>query len=57
MNSYCGILGYDNVKSVGLEVLTAMVMKSTILWDIAPCSPLNINRCSFETSADFQQTT
>jgi hypothetical protein len=30
--------------SVGFEVLTAMVMKSTIFWDITPCSPLNVNR-------------
>jgi hypothetical protein len=25
---------------VGFEVLTAVVMKSTIFWDITPCSPL-----------------
>jgi hypothetical protein len=24
----------------GFEVLTALVMKSTIFWDITPCSPL-----------------
>jgi hypothetical protein len=27
-------------KVVGSEVLTAVVMKSTIFWDITPCSPL-----------------
>jgi hypothetical protein len=27
------------------EVLTAVVMKSIILWDITPCSPLSFNRC------------
>jgi hypothetical protein len=27
------------------EVLTAVVMKSTILWDISPCSPLSVNQC------------
>jgi hypothetical protein len=26
------------------EVLTAVVMKSTIIWDITPCSPLRVNR-------------
>jgi hypothetical protein len=29
---------------VGSEVLTAVVMKSTIFWDITPCSPLSVNR-------------
>jgi hypothetical protein len=24
----------------GFEVLTAVVMKSTVFWDITPCSPL-----------------
>jgi hypothetical protein len=26
---------------VGFEVLTAVVMKSTIFWDVTPCSPLS----------------
>jgi hypothetical protein len=26
------------------EVLTAVVMKSSICWDITPCSPLKVNR-------------
>jgi hypothetical protein len=29
---------------VGFEVLTAVVMKSTIFWDMTPCSPVNFNR-------------
>jgi hypothetical protein len=29
---------------VGLEVLTAVVMKSTIFWDITPCRPVKVNR-------------
>jgi hypothetical protein len=29
---------------VGFEVLTAVVMKSTICWDITSCSPLKVNR-------------
>jgi hypothetical protein len=28
----------------GFEVLTAVVMKSTIFWNITPCSPLKVNR-------------
>jgi hypothetical protein len=30
---------------VGFEVLTAVVMKSSVFWDITPCSPLKVNRC------------
>jgi hypothetical protein len=33
---------------VGFEVLT-VVVKSTIFWDITPCSPLNVNRRFGET--------
>jgi hypothetical protein len=29
----------------GFEVLTAVVMKNTIFWDITPCTPLIVNRC------------
>jgi hypothetical protein len=29
---------------VGFEVLTVVVMKSTVFWDIKPCSPLKVNR-------------
>jgi hypothetical protein len=29
---------------VGFEVLTAVVMKSAIFWDITLCSPLSVNR-------------
>jgi hypothetical protein len=29
---------------VGFEVFTAVVMKSTIFWDITLCSPLSVNR-------------
>jgi hypothetical protein len=28
---------------VGCEILTAVVMKSSIFWDITPCSPLKVN--------------
>jgi hypothetical protein len=29
-------------KYAGSEVLTAVVMKSSIFWDITPCSPLKV---------------
>jgi hypothetical protein len=29
---------------VGFEVLTAVVMKSSVFWDITPCSPLKVSR-------------
>jgi hypothetical protein len=34
----------QNIGHVGFEVLTAVVMKSTVFWDITPCSPLKANR-------------
>jgi hypothetical protein len=37
---------------VGFEVFTAVVMKSTIFWDIMLCSLLSV-----ETSVDTQRTT
>jgi hypothetical protein len=33
----------DEIR-VRFEVLTALVMKSSIFWDIAPCSLLGVNR-------------
>jgi hypothetical protein len=32
------------MKFVGFEVLTVVVMNSTVFWDILPCSPLKVNR-------------
>jgi hypothetical protein len=32
------------MHEVGFEVLTAVVMKSSIFWDITPCSLLKVNR-------------
>jgi hypothetical protein len=29
---------------VGFEVLTAVVIKSTVFWDITPCGQLKVNR-------------
>jgi hypothetical protein len=34
----------ENLNFVGFEVLTAVVMKSPIFWDITLCSPLKVNR-------------
>jgi hypothetical protein len=31
-------------ENAEFEVLTPVVMKSTIFWDITPCSPLKVNR-------------
>jgi hypothetical protein len=31
-------------RDVEFEILTAVVMKSSIFWDITPCSPLKVNR-------------
>jgi hypothetical protein len=33
---------WKNFYLVGLEILTTVVMKSSILWDIMPCSPLKV---------------
>jgi hypothetical protein len=54
-------------RYVGFEVLTALVMKSTIFWDITPCSLLSKKPAwkqvasrairSSETAVDFQRTT
>jgi hypothetical protein len=30
-------------SGIGFEVLTAMAMKSSLLWDVTPCSPLKVN--------------
>jgi hypothetical protein len=36
---------YNYLSSVaGCEVFTAVVMKSIIVWDMTPYSPLNVNR-------------
>jgi hypothetical protein len=40
----CGRLQITYNHNVGFEVLTAVVMKSTILWGIMPCSLLKVNR-------------
>jgi hypothetical protein len=41
-NNFNGI-----IWTVGFEVVTAVVIKSTIFWDITPCSPLKVNRRAF----------
>jgi hypothetical protein len=32
-----------NEFDVGFEVLTAVVLKSTVFWDKTPCSQLSVN--------------
>jgi hypothetical protein len=38
---------------VGFKVLTAVVMKTTIFWDISPCSPLKSTGVSEEHIASI----
>jgi hypothetical protein len=35
---------FISIKYVGFEVLTAVVMNSSVFWDVPPCSPLKVNR-------------
>jgi hypothetical protein len=35
---------WTGTNSVGFQVLTAVVMKNTLFWNITPCSPLKANR-------------
>jgi hypothetical protein len=37
------------IETVGFEVLTAMVVKSTVFWDNMPCSPLKVDQHFGET--------
>jgi hypothetical protein len=46
------ILSGVNNFFLRFEVLTAIVMKSSIFWDITPCSPLKVNR-SFRGKCRF----
>jgi hypothetical protein len=38
------------VTYVGFEVLTAVVMKNTVFWDITPCSRMKVRAASRATS-------
>jgi hypothetical protein len=40
---------YTYIYYVGFEILTAVVMKSIIFWDITSCSTFNVNRRFGET--------
>jgi hypothetical protein len=45
--AYLGTLSISQAtqrRYVGSEVLTAVVVKRSISWDITPCSPLKVNR-------------
>jgi hypothetical protein len=41
---YLSIKIRSNATTAGFEVFTAMVMKTSIFWDIMPCSPVKVNR-------------
>jgi hypothetical protein len=43
------ILDRNRDFCVGFEVLTAVVMKSIIFWDVTPCSPLVASRALLAT--------
>jgi hypothetical protein len=30
--------------NVGFKILTAVIMQSSVFWDVTPCSPLEVNR-------------
>jgi hypothetical protein len=38
------LLNTERVLNVGFEVLTAVVMKSSVFWDISPCSLLKVSQ-------------
>jgi hypothetical protein len=42
------------MKAVGFEVVTAFIMRSSILWDIAPCSPLKVNQSEAGSKLSLQ---
>jgi hypothetical protein len=44
MNERLGAGYCELSNSIGSEVVTPVVMKSNIFWDITPCSPLKANR-------------
>jgi hypothetical protein len=48
---------YNSFRFIGFEVLTALVVKSSIMRDITPCSPVEVSRHSSETSVDFHRST
>jgi hypothetical protein len=34
---------FEELSYVGIEVLTPVVMKIPVFWDMTPCSPLKVN--------------
>jgi hypothetical protein len=44
---YCSctpLMSIAKYNFVGSEVLTAVVMNSSVFWDVTSCSPLKVNR-------------
>jgi hypothetical protein len=48
---------HNFVSAVGFELLTAVVIKSSLLWVITPCSPLEFNRLFMPISCLAYSTT
>jgi hypothetical protein len=42
-NAYCSI-PYIYIEFIGFEVLTSVIMKNTVFWDMTPCSPVVVHR-------------
>jgi hypothetical protein len=40
---FAGVKVLNGKIFVGCEVLTALIMKSSVFWDIMPCTPLKVN--------------
>jgi hypothetical protein len=47
----------SNDLHVGFEFLTAVLMKSSVLWNIMPCSPLKVSQRLGRKSVEIQRTT
>jgi hypothetical protein len=44
-----------NNNNVGVAVLTAMVMKSSMFWDITVCNPLQVRIQLFKKNISYQK--
>jgi hypothetical protein len=46
-----------NQTKLDLKSSTAVTMKSTVFWDVMPCSPFEVQRCSSRRLVNFCWTT
>jgi hypothetical protein len=45
-SSKCNKLAHNNIFNLtGFEAFETMIMKCSVFWDTASCSPLKVNRC------------